>query len=80
MTSKLIIVALGTVLIAAPVSAKGTNNEDKSNQKTTTAAVDTKKYCIQYDDLVGSRISRSQCLTREEWKRKNVDVDKILDQ
>ena len=79
MTSKLIIVALSTVLIAAPVSAKGTEGDGKSGNDAA-AAVDTKKYCIQYDNVVGTRVARTQCLTKEEWSKKHVDVDKMLNQ
>ena len=79
MTSKLIIVALSTVLIAAPASAKGTQEEGKS-EKEAAANVDAKKYCIQYDNVVGTRVSRTQCLTKEEWKKRHVDVDKMLNQ
>ena len=77
MTSKLIIVALSTVLIAAPVSAKGTEGEGKADKA---ASVDTKKYCIQYDNVVGTRVARTQCLTKEEWKKQHVDVDRMLNQ
>lgn len=78
MTSKLILVALSTVLIAAPVSAKGTEGDEKTADKA--ANVDTKKYCIQYDSVVGTRVARTQCLTKDEWKKQHVDVDRMLNQ
>ena len=79
MKSKLIIVALSTVLIAAPASAKGTDGDSKAD-KNAAASVDTKKYCIQYDSVVGTRVARTQCLTKDEWKKQHVDVDRMLNQ
>jgi len=79
MKSKLIIVALSTVLISAPVSAKGTEGDGKSG-KDAAAAVDQKKYCIQYDNVVGTRVARTQCKTKSEWAKERVDVDKMLNQ
>ncbi|WP_395621839.1 hypothetical protein [Sphingomonas daechungensis] len=76
MTNKQILVALSVALIAAPAAAKG---EPKSGKEATTA-VDQKKYCISYDNVVGSRVTRTQCLTKDEWKKQRVDVDKMLNQ
>lgn len=74
MTNKQIIVALSVALIAAPASAQG--NDAKAGKSAT--AVDQKKYCIQYDNVVGSRVARTECKTKAEWARERVDVDKML--
>jgi len=78
MTSKLIILALSSIVLAAPVSAKGTDDNVKSEKSA--SAVDTKKYCIQFDNVVGSRVARTQCMTKDEWAKHHVDVDKMLEQ
>lgn len=74
MTNKQIIVALSVALIAVPASAK---NEPKLGNEASTA-VDQRKYCISYDSIVGSRVSRTECKTKEEWAKERVDVDKLL--
>ncbi|HKP34715.1 MAG TPA: hypothetical protein VJT70_08055 [Sphingomicrobium sp.] len=33
------------------------------------------KYCFQYEQDTGSRISRMECKTKAEWARLGVDVD-----
>ena len=74
MTNKAIFVAISMALIATPASAQNsaTQKSDKD------AAVDQKKYCIQYDNIVGSRVARTQCKTKSEWAKERVDVDKML--
>jgi hypothetical protein len=74
MTNKKIFVAISMALIAAPASAQSvsTPKNDKG------AAVDQKKYCIQYDNVVGSRVARAVCKTKAEWAKERVDVDKML--
>ena len=72
MTSKPIFVALSMALIAAPAAAQ------TSAPKTEKAPADQKKYCIQYDNVVGSRVSKQECKTKAEWVKDHVDVDKLL--
>ena len=72
MTSKHIIVAITAAMIAVPATAKGDSKGDKS------AAVDNKKYCIAYDGIVGSRVTKQECKTKAEWAKDRVDVDKML--
>jgi hypothetical protein len=75
MTNKQIVVALTIALIATPAFAKG---GDAKAGKDAAASVDQRKYCISYDNIVGSRVSRTECKTKEEWARQRVDVDKLL--
>ncbi|HET6942256.1 MAG TPA: hypothetical protein VFH89_08855 [Sphingomicrobium sp.] len=72
MTSKQILVALSMAMITAPAAAQ------TSAPKTEKAPADQKKYCIQYENIVGSRVSRQECKTKAEWARDHVDVDKLL--
>ena len=76
MTSKQIILAAAMAFIAVPASATGNSSEQKSDKNA--AAVDTKKYCIAYDNIVGSRVSRQECKTKAEWAKDRVDIDKML--
>ena len=74
MMYKQILVALSMTLIAAPVSAQ--NSATPKGEKA--GSVDQKKYCIQYDNIVGSRVTRQECKTKSEWAKDHVDVDKML--
>ena len=75
MTNKQIIVAVSMALIAVPASARGNADTAKSDKS---AAVDQKKYCLSYDNVVGSRVNRQECKTKAEWAKERVDIDKLL--
>ena len=75
MIAKQIFVAVSVALIAVPVSAAQNSATSKADKG---AAVDQKKYCIAYDNIVGSRVSRQECKTKAEWAKERVDVDKML--
>ena len=77
MTSKQIILAAAMAFIAVPASATG-NSSDQKSDKNSAASVDNKKYCIAYDNIVGSRVSRQECKTKAEWAKDRVDIDKML--
>ena len=76
MTSKQIILAAAMAFIAVPASASGNSSDQKSDKSA--AAVDTKKYCIAYDNIVGSRVNRQECKTKADWAKDRVDIDKML--
>ena len=42
------------------------------------AAADQKKYCVAYDGVVGSRVTKQECKTKAEWAKERVDIDKLL--
>lgn len=50
-----------------------------------TAKVDTKakarnseqKYCIQFEPDTGSRIAKTDCRTKAEWRDLGIDVDQL---
>ncbi|NUT00895.1 MAG: hypothetical protein HOP96_07985 [Sphingomonas sp.] len=71
MTNKSILVAVTFALIAVPAAGQASKADKKST-------VDQKKYCIAYDNIVGSRVSRQECKTKAEWAKERIDVDKLL--
>jgi threonine aldolase len=75
MTSKQIIAAVGMALIAVPASATTNTVAAKSGKS---AAADQKKYCVAYDGVVGSRVTKQECKTKAEWAKDRVDIDKLL--
>ena len=77
MTSKQIIAAVGMALIAVPASAT-TNASASASKAGKNAAADQKKYCIAYDGIVGSRVTKQECKTKSEWAKERVDVEKML--
>ena len=74
MTNRQILLAVGMALIAVPAGAQNPV-APKSNKS---AAVDQTKYCIAYDNIVGSRVRAQECKTKAEWAKARVDVDKML--
>ena len=76
MTSKQIIAAVGMALIAVPASA--TINTAAAAKPAKSAAADQKKYCVAYDGVVGSRVTKQECKTKAEWAKDRVDIDKLL--
>ena len=73
MTSKYILFA-AIALIAAPASAKGNADSSKAGK----AAVSEQKYCVAYENMTGSRITRQECRTKRQWAEEGVDIDKML--
>lgn len=74
MTSKQILIAAGMALIAVPAGAQG-SVAPKGKQS---ASDDKKLYCVAYDNIVGSRVTRQECKTKAEWAKDRVDIDKML--
>lgn len=76
MTNLAILAAAAIVLGATPTVAQ--INESKASTEKPAARSDAKKYCLQYEDLVGSRITKSECRTRQDWAKRGVDLDEYL--
>jgi hypothetical protein len=74
MTSKQIIAVVGMALIAVPASATTNTVAAKSGK----SEADQKKYCVAYDGVVGSRVTKQECKTKAEWAKDRVDIDKLL--
>ena len=72
MTYRALAVALMISVVASPAVAKGTADQKSSEQQ---ASVDKKKYCIKFDEVTGSRISRDDCRTKKEWAAEGVEVE-----
>ena len=72
MTNRQIILAVGLALIAAPAAAADNAKAAKNS------AVDQTKYCLSYDNVVGSRVRAQECKTKAEWARERIDIDKML--
>ena len=76
MAHRMFFIAAGIALVGTPATA-GSSSAGEQKAKTAAAAKsDSKKYCIEYEKVVGSRIEELKCWTREEWAEQGVDVDK----
>ena len=75
MTSKQIIAAVGMALIAVPAAATVNSTAGKASKS---KAEDQKKYCLSYDNVVGSRVTKQECKTKAEWAKDRIDIDKML--
>ena len=74
MAYRIMTIALGLAVMASPAAAR--TNTEQQKAKTTAPSAGEKKYCIAYDDVVGSRITRTECKTKAEWAKEGIDVDK----
>lgn len=72
----LTLIALGIAAAAALAPAQA--NTPAQNGNGHPVAAQEKKYCIQYEQAVGSRVNRQACKTKRQWAREGVDVDKLL--
>lgn len=78
MTNRFIIIACGITLITTPAAASSSSAAGQKSKATSGANADTKKYCIAYDKVVGSRVDRVVCKTKSEWAQEHVDVDRLI--
>ena len=78
MAHRMFFIAAGIALVGTPATA-GSSSAGEQKAKTAAAAKsDSKKYCIEYEKVVGSRISPVACKTKSEWRSEGVDVDELL--
>jgi len=73
MTHKGLILALGMIAAAAPLSASAYPADGPIAPPGTP---DT-KYCLRVEPITGTRIGGIECLTREQWAEGDVDVDEV---
>ena len=66
MAHEKLLVALGMLVAATPVSA---------SLQGAPAAPPEAKYCMRIEPITGSRLEKVVCWTREEWAANDVDVD-----
>ena len=71
MACKALIVALGTIAIASPVSA----SKPEPDTAGAPAAGPDARYCMKIE-ITGSRVDIVRCWTREKWAEQEVDLDK----
>jgi len=72
MIFKKMLVVAGLALIASPVTAAPqavTKSQPRAQEKT---------YCLQLEPITGSRISTTECRTKDDWARLGVDIDALL--
>ena len=74
MTSKHTFLAAIALIATPPALAKGNEAAPKTDK---TSASET-KYCLSYDKMTGSRMSKQECRTKRNWAKDGVDVDKML--
>ena len=73
MALKEIVLALGMIVAASPLSATSQDPERAAGAPAGTAET---RYCMHIEAITGSRIEELKCWTREEWAEQGVDVDK----
>lgn len=73
MAYKEVILALGLVAVAAPLSA---SIQDQAPAIGAPEGTPDTKYCMHIEAVTGSRIEKLKCWTREEWAEHDVDLDK----
>lgn len=72
MAHKELVIALGMIVAASPVSATG----PEPIPATAPAGTPETKYCLRVEPVTGTRIESVLCWTREQWTEQGVDVDK----
>lgn len=92
MTRTMITLASALVLTGAPALAAPapTLTADASSAATSPGGASTApsnsakpalsektKYCVDVEQLTGSRLNMTQCKTRAEWAKEGVDVDEL---
>lgn len=72
MRCKQIILAMTIASLAAPVAAQATSKAKPAAKPTV--------YCIEYEKATGSRLKDNECLSKAEWAKRGVDVDRLQKQ
>ena len=72
MAHKEIVLALGMIVAATPVSASIQDSAPTTGAPVGTAET---RYCMRIEAITGSRIEELKCWTRQEWAEQGVDVD-----
>ena len=67
-----LIVAFGTIVAGSPASATPVRPAVASAP----AAGPDARYCLRVEPFTGSYLEQIFCYTREEWKERDVDVDR----
>jgi len=78
MAHRVFFIAAGIAFVATPAIAGSSSGAEQKAKSATSAKSDAKKYCIEYEKVVGSRISPVACKTKSEWRQEGVNVDEML--
>jgi hypothetical protein len=76
---RMTIIALSLIVVTAPASAADPSPNQAATvpQGANAAKPQERKYCIQLDDIVGSRIrGKMECKTKADWAREGIDVSR----
>ena len=76
------VIASGLVLASAPaVSASAVPGKSAAGEQSSAAkklrSTNT-RYCLDYEALTGSRISKRECKTKAQWAAEGINVEKLL--
>ena len=72
MAYRKLVMALGMIAAASPVSATSQHPDEATGAP---AGTPETRYCMRIEAITGSRIEEVKCWTREEWAENGVDVD-----
>ena len=72
MAHKALVLCLGALVAASPLSASVQDPREMSREPEGTTET---KYCMHIEAITGSRIEEVKCWTRAEWAERGVDVD-----
>ena len=77
MAHRISVVALGMLVVAAPLPAAQPDWTPITPVATATAPAGSEgtKYCMHVEPNTGSLVQTVQCWTRTEWAEQGVDVD-----
>jgi hypothetical protein len=77
MFNKFLIASAATVMAASLISgtALAAAPNSSGQQKSQRAE---KKYCLSYDNVVGSRLTRAECRTKAQWLREGIDINQMI--
>ena len=67
-----VVASVGLSMILATAAAAATTPAKPASDPS------QRQYCIQIEPGTGSRVARTECRTKSEWKRLGVDVDDLL--
>ena len=73
MAHRRLVIALGMIAAASPVSA---TSQNPATSTPAPAGTPETKYCMYIEAITGSRLEELKCWTRQEWAEQGVDVDK----
>ena len=71
------VAAPAPILTADAGSASAASPGGSSNESAKPARADNTKYCVEVEQITGSRLNMTQCKTRAEWAKEGVDVDQL---